>query len=127
MTSMANDLEEAISGHSFIVNTFMAIVNTAQQPEGARSCLIVNSANEFGQSEPGIANVLADSLQRFAEIWVDAITKAQAQGDISTDSDPDALANYLMMSLSGLRTMIKAGADKQAAQEMATLTLRTLG
>ena len=57
MTSMANDLEEAISGHSFIVNTFMAIVNTAQQPEGARSCLIVNSANEFGQSEPGIANV----------------------------------------------------------------------
>ena len=125
--SMEKNLAEATSGRSFIINTFAAIVNTAQQLEGARGCLIVNSANEFGQSEPGVANILSEGLERFAGIFMDAVVKAQAEGDISTDSDPEALANYLMMSLTGLRTMIKAGADKRVAEEAVTLTLRTLG
>ena len=123
---MANDLKEAKSGRSFIEDTFGGVADTAQQPEGAKGCLIANSANEFGQREPALAVPVSDGLNRFARIFTDAIVKAQAEGSISADADPRALGNYLIGTMNGLRTMIKAGADRRSAKGMVTLILKAL-
>lgn len=123
---MAKDLEEAKSGRSFIEDTFGGVANTAQQPEGAKGCLIANSANEFGQREPVLAVPVADGLNRFARVFMDAVVKAQAEGSISADADPRALGNYLVGTMNGLRTMIKAGADRRSAKGMVTLILKAL-
>ena len=123
---MAKDLEEAKSGRSFIEDTFGGVANTAQQPEGAKGCLIANSANEFGQREPVLAVPVADGLNRFARVFMDAVVKAQAEGSISADADPRALGNYLVGTMNGLRTMIKAGADRRSAKGMVSLILKAL-
>lgn len=123
---MAKDLEEAKSGRSFIEDTFGGVANTAQQPEGAKGCLIANSANEFGQREPVLAIPVVDGLNRFARIFTEAVVKGQAEGSISTDVDPRALGNYLIGTMNGLRTMIKAGADRRSAKGMVTLILKAL-
>lgn len=123
---MAQELEEAKSGRSFIENTFAEVADTAQQPEGAKGCLIANSASEFGQREPALASPVRDGLNRFAKIFTDAIVKAQADGSISADADPRALGTYLIGTMNGLRTMIKAGADRRSAKGMVTLILKAL-
>jgi len=123
---MAKDLEEAKSGRSFIEDTFGSIANTAQEPEGAKGCLVGNSVIEFGQREPALSPPLREGLSRFARIFMNAVKKAQADGSISTDADPLALGNYLVGTMNGLRTMIKAGADKRSAKGMVTLILKAL-
>ncbi len=123
---MAKELKEAKSGRSFIEDTFGGVADTAQQPEGAKGCLIANSANEFGQRKPALATPVRDGLNRFARIFTDAVVKAQAEGSISADADPRALGNYLIGTMNGLRTMIKAGADRHSAKGMVTLILKAL-
>ncbi|MBI5823401.1 MAG: TetR/AcrR family transcriptional regulator [Chloroflexi bacterium] len=123
---MTQELENASSGRSFIEDTFVSIANTAQQPEGAKGCLVGNSANEFGQREPALTAPVTDGLNRFARVFTDAVVKAQAEGSISADADPLALGNYLVGTMNGLRMMIKAGADKRSAKGMVTLILKAL-
>jgi TetR/AcrR family transcriptional repressor of nem operon len=120
---MAKELAGSESGRSFIEDTFQAVANTAQQSEGARGCLIANSANEFGQREPTLAIPVADGLQRFSRVFMEAVQRAQSEGSISAEADPRAMANYLLGTMNGLRTMIKAGADKRSAKGMVTLIL----
>jgi TetR/AcrR family transcriptional repressor of nem operon len=62
---MIKELADAESGRSFIEHTFIEVANSAREPEGAKGCLIANSANEFGQREPELAIPVADGLQRF--------------------------------------------------------------
>lgn len=123
---MAKEADEAESRRMFIEHTFGAVANTAQRPEGAKGCLIANSANEFGQREPALAKLIADGLQRFTRVFVDVVKRAQSEGGISAEADPRALANYLLGTMNGLRTMIKAGADKRSAKGMVTLILKAL-
>jgi TetR/AcrR family transcriptional repressor of nem operon len=123
---MVKELSEAESGRGFIENTFNEVASSARESEGTKGCLIANSANEFGQREPEFSVPVAEGLQRFTQVFMDAIIRAQSEGDISNDADPHALANYLMGTMNGLRTMIKAGTDKRSAKGMVTLILKAL-
>lgn len=123
---MAQELNEAPSGRNFIEATFEAVANTAQQAEGTKGCLIANSANEFGQKEPALALPVAHGLQRFAQVFREAVVRGQAEGEITAEADPSALANYLLGTMNGLRTMIKAGTDQPAAKGMVPLILKAL-
>jgi TetR/AcrR family transcriptional regulator, transcriptional repressor for nem operon len=125
-TNMENELNAASSGRRFIENMFDTIANTAQQVEGAKGCLMVNSANEFGQRDPAIASSLDEGLLLFTKVFIKAVKRAQSEGEISADADPHAIANYLHVCISGLRTMIKAGADKASAKGTVALILEAL-
>lgn len=125
-TNMERELNTAKSGRSFIENLFDTIANTAQQAEGAKGCLMVNSVNEFGQRDPAIAISLDDNLQLFTKIFMTAVKRAQSEGDISADIDPHAIASYLHVGVSGLRTMIKAGADRKSTKGTVSLLLKAL-
>lgn len=125
-TRMRTALGEGTSGRRFIEETFMAVARTAQRPDGARGCLIANSASELGQREPALAAPVADGLGRFTRIFTDAVTRAQAAGEIPAEADPRALASYLVACMNGLRTVIKAGADRRSAKGTVKLMLRAL-
>jgi TetR/AcrR family transcriptional regulator, transcriptional repressor for nem operon len=123
---MEGELNAASSGRRFIENLFDTIANTAQQAQGEKGCLMVNSANEFGQRDPTITISLNEGLLLFTKIFIEAVKRAQAEGEISADADPRVIANYLHVSVSGLRTMIKTGADKKSAKETVALILKAL-
>ncbi len=125
-SNMTKQLDEATSGSSFIETLFESVADTAQQPVGAKGCLMVNSINEFGQKEATIALSLEESINIFTKLFVKAAERAQSEGDISADSDPRAIATYLHVAMSGLRTMIKAGADKNAARGTVRLILKAI-
>lgn len=119
-------LDASSSGRTFIEETFLSVAETARSPAGARGCLVANSASELGQREPALAGPVADGLARFARIFLEAVTRAQGAGEIPAKADPRALASYLVACMNGLRTMIKAGADRRTARSMVKLMLKAL-
>lgn len=125
-TNMEKELNASRSGRSFIENMLDTIASTAEQEEGAKGCLMVNSANEFGQKDSVIATSLEDGLQLFTKVFIKAVKRAQSEGGISAGADPHVIVNYLHVSISGLRTMIKTGADKKSIKGTVTLILKAL-
>jgi len=125
-SNMAKQLDEAKSGRSFIENLFISIIETAEQPEGAKGCLMINSINEFGQKDADIALSLEESVNIFTKLFVKVVKRAQAEGDISPEADPYIIANYLHVAVSGLRTMIKAGADKSSVTNTVKMLLKAI-
>jgi len=124
--NMAKILDEAKSGRGFIEDLFTSIANTAQQPEGAKGCLMVNSVSEFGQRDSSITVSLDSNLSRFTELFAQAIRRAQAEGDIAPEADVGTIATYLHVALSGLRTMIKAGIDRNSTKNTVKLILKAV-
>jgi TetR/AcrR family transcriptional repressor of nem operon len=125
-SSMRTSLLGGASPRRFIEETFMAVARTAESPAGDRGCLVANSASELGQRDPSLATPVANGLARFTDVFREAVARAQAAGEISADSEPRALATYLVTCMNGLRTLIKAGASRRAAIETARLMLKAL-
>ena len=92
----------------------------------ARGCLVLNTANEFARRDPRIAEAVAVGLGRFHEVLLAAVHRAQREGDIPSDHDAVTLANYLVSSMSGLKTLSKAGADEASLRGIIGQVLKSL-
>lgn len=126
-SELNHGLKEAKSGRRFIESVFQAVAETAQQPEGEKGCLVGNSASELGQRDTVFAKPVAQGLRGLGEVFKAALKRAQTEGDVPPHADLNALASYLVSSMTGLRTLIKAGLDKRAARSMVPLILKAVG
>lgn len=120
---LGGNLKRARSGRRFIEDVFRFVANTAQEPAGAKGCLVGNSANEFGQRDAVFAKPVAQGLRGLGDLFKAALKRAQSEGDVAADVDINAMASYLVSAMTGLRTIIKSGLDKRTAQSMVPLIL----
>lgn len=119
-------LRQAASGRDFIETLFYDVANETSGPEARRGCLLMNTANEFSQTDPEIASLVADSLDAITTIFEQAIHQAQQEGLIATRNDARTLAVYLLSCMSGLKNMVKAGADRETIKRIVKITLAIL-
>ena len=104
-------LESASSGHTFIVDTLTWAIEEAFAGADPRGCLVMNTATELAQRDPVIAAEVARGLRTFHSIFAAGVARGQAEGSIREDRHADVLASYLVTTMGGLRTMVKAGTD----------------
>ncbi len=78
------------------------------------------------QTDPEIAGLVSGSIESLTNVFELAIQQAQQQGEIPSDKDARTLATYLVSSMSGLRNMVKAGADRETVKRIADITLSAL-
>jgi len=123
---MQVQLQKTGSGKTFITTLFHNVSNETTGPDARRGCLLMNTASEFAQSDPDIAKLVSSSIDKFTNVFELAIQQAQQQGDISSDKDSQTLATYLVSSMSGLRNMVKAGADRKTVKQIADVVLSAL-
>lgn len=116
-------LHAAPSGRRFIETFLHSVVKEVQEPRG---CLVMNTASEFAQAEPEIAEDVAQSVERFRTILQAAVERAQQEGDIPQDRDSRMLASYLVSSMSGLKVQSKAGADAKTLKGIIAVILKAL-
>lgn len=119
-------LRRAPSGRVFIENCLRSLAEEARGPDQPRGCLIMNTATEFAGRDPTVARLVLKSAEQLSTIFAEAVRQAQAEGDIPADRDARALALYLMAGISGLRTLVKAGASPRAVEEIARVAMRAL-
>lgn len=119
-------LAEAVSGIQFIEQFFQEVAKETKGTNARRGCLVMNTATEFAQSDPIISKLVKRGTTSFRDMFEKAILRAQAEGDISEEKNSKVLATYLMTSMSGLKTQIKAGATADEVESITKIILSAL-
>ncbi|MEP9360084.1 TetR/AcrR family transcriptional regulator [Sphingomonas sp. KR3-1] len=94
--------------------------------EAERGCLGVSSVVEFGCSAPDLVKIREAAGGKLARAVKAALAKAQAQGDVAADLDLDALARFLIASISTLRLAARSGVGRADRAALVDLTMRAL-
>jgi TetR/AcrR family transcriptional repressor of nem operon len=124
--NMEDMLSKADSGLEFIQQFFQEVAKETRGKNARRGCLVMNTATEFSQSDPVISRLVKRGTTSFRDTFESAILRAQAEGDIPETIDSKVLATYLMSSMSGLKTQIKAGASADEVKSITKIILSTL-
>jgi len=125
-SSMLSDLDQSDSARDFIESAFFSVADEAGKPGDKQGCLLMNTASEFAQRDPVVARLVSTGTEKLNKVFLTAVKRAQQEGDISPENDSQALANYLISSMSGLKTMVKAGMNKKTTKDVVELTLKAL-
>ncbi len=108
--TMQADLQAGLSaapnGRAFIAAVLDQIISEPQPPKG---CLIFNTASEFGQVDEKVAAQVRQIFARVREVLIQAIELDRSAGRMTADQNAQDLANFLMASIAGLRTLLKGG------------------
>ncbi|GAQ56422.1 TetR/AcrR family transcriptional regulator [Streptomyces acidiscabies] len=102
----------ALPGVRAVVRRFAA--EATGDPDRRRGCLIVNTAAELAPHDPAAARLVEAGWEQLETLLHSALVRAQAQGELTQDRDPRALARMLLVFLQGLRIIGKASTDPTA-------------
>jgi len=119
-------LDSSDSVKQFIANFLEGVIAEAKNSSGRKGCLLVNTANELSQRDTDIAKAVTDGTGNVAKLFQQAIELGKQKKEISVDTSTEHLVSYLITSISGLRTMIKAGAEKSTLKPVTDLIIKTL-
>ncbi|MGK5554142.1 TetR/AcrR family transcriptional regulator [Actinomadura kijaniata] len=98
----------------------------AEETEDGLGCLVVNTMVELAPRDPGIAEELRRDYDRRLAALRDAFAAAQGAGEIGRDRDPTALAHFVIATVSGMRTVARAGGDRDALEGIADSAMNAL-
>jgi TetR/AcrR family transcriptional repressor of nem operon len=91
-----------------------------------RGCLLANSAVELAPHDPEVAAKVSDYIRLTGDAFEGALERARDRGEIHPDSDPRALASFLVTTLHGLRLLARAGAEREILEDAVRVALGTL-
>ncbi len=124
--NLSRDLELSTSALRFIENTFNNVADQAPLKTSQRGCFLMNTASEFAQKDDEIALLTKSGLKRIETVFARAIEIAQMDGEISRAKPARSLANFLICSMSGLKTMAKAGVDQAILKDVVKTIIASL-
>ena len=97
------------------------VVETADQP-----CLGVSSIYEFGASRPDLKEINALLARSLRDAMVARVRDAQREGDVASNLTPEAVAEFLIANIAGIRVAGRGGADRASLTSLADMALRAL-
>ena len=126
VTEATKGLMEANSPIEFIHNALIQNAKEARNPDAKKGCFIMNTVVEFAQRDPKISKIVTAHLTAMKKVFTQAISLAQAHGDISREASPIELADYLITTIIGLKTQVKSGASGSKIKKIANITISSL-
>ncbi|MCC4118153.1 TetR/AcrR family transcriptional regulator [Aromatoleum toluclasticum] len=123
---MGEGLSQAASPLAFIREMLLSNAAEARQEGPRRGCLIMNTATEFAGRDPAVAGLVSTAARDFAGMFRQAVEKAQARGEIPATANSEVLAHYLLTTMAGLRTMVKARLPAEKLEEVVALAVQAL-
>ncbi|MET8698769.1 TetR family transcriptional regulator [Kitasatospora sp. NPDC004723] len=102
---------------------------SATDGEGGRrrGCFVTNTAVELAPHDPDAARRVEANLAHLETVLTTALVRAQAQGELSEDRDPHAIARMLLVLFQGMRVIGKAGDGSARLRDAAGQALALLG
>jgi TetR/AcrR family transcriptional regulator, transcriptional repressor for nem operon len=86
-----------------------AIVADIIADSEGRGCLMAKSSVELGGADSDVDRLVGESLRRWQSDLADCLVEAQADGSITAEADPHALATALLALLRGLEVLRRGG------------------
>lgn len=90
---------------------------------GRRGCFLGNCAAELPRHDRGALARVRQGLARTEATFRDALARAKERGEISSSTDVDALARFLISAFQGLRLIGKANPDRAVLEDIAKTIL----
>ena len=94
------------------------IVEDACNGKAKHGCLTVNALLELSRHDDDISARLRgyNARVRKAVAWL--VSDAQAEGDVSTERDPNEMASFIVNNIWGLRVMCKSQPDRASLESV---------
>lgn len=123
---LESDLKDAESGITFIQQAFSSIADEAKKENEQKGCLVINTANEFGQKDTEVAHIVKQSIDKFESIFLKAIKRAQTEGAIPLTKNAKVLSQYLVGNMGGIKSMVKAGMSRKQINQIVEVIIESL-
>jgi TetR/AcrR family transcriptional repressor of nem operon len=107
----------------------VAVVDDEVNDPQRRGCLATNATLELAGQDEAVAKWVAHNFQRLHKALEKLIRSGQQAGEISTDKNPRALANFFVSTMQGLRVLSKgtsAAQRRQCLMDVVNVALDTL-
>ena len=114
------------SGVKFIKDVLLSSAEEAKGIEIPKGCLIMNTATEFAQSNAAISKAVNRGIETFRSIFLTALKKARENKEISKDVDLNQLSSYIVSSMSGIKSMVKGGADEKSIHSIVDIVMKSI-
>ncbi|QXN95747.1 TetR/AcrR family transcriptional regulator; helix-turn-helix transcriptional regulator [Nocardia iowensis] len=99
---------------------------TSLADESRKGCLMTNTAVEL-PSDEGARRLVASGLETMETVLTSALLRARAQGELSADRDPVALARFIVTLLQGIRVVGKTPVRRRFLDDTVEQALTLLG
>jgi TetR/AcrR family transcriptional regulator, transcriptional repressor for nem operon len=110
----------------FIKAVFAGLADEASAGRDRKGCLVMNSASEFAQTDREVAKIVSATLRKMASVFEDALTAGKKSGEVGKHVNPRETALFLVNSIAGMKTMIKAGHSKEELLCLGAAVMRQL-
>jgi TetR/AcrR family transcriptional repressor of nem operon len=94
---------------------------TREQHE--RGCLLLSANLQRDPKDAVVREFLRNNQARVEAIFVQALLRAQKQGELSPKDDPSALARFFIVTIQGMRAMARLKSDRRALEQVARVAL----
>ncbi|WP_405486046.1 TetR/AcrR family transcriptional regulator [Nocardia sp. NBC_00511] len=101
-------------------------VSEASSDSRVLGCMVVNSAVELGPHDATIARLVESSWAHLETTLTAALLRARAQGELGPDSDPRALARFLLVFFQGLRVIERTPESTARLRDAARVAVSVL-
>lgn len=104
----------------------MGLFQSGSAENAQWGCLIGNCAGELAAHDAPARKRLRRSMQRIEDLLRTAIERACRNGELSPETDPDALAQFLMTQAQGMRLVAKTKPPQHMLERIVATTLSIL-
>src|SRR5690606_23421148 len=102
---------------------FAGAIDMVTKPGAGDGCLLVHGALASGPTAGAVRAHLAHRRQGAEAVVCQRLERAKSEGDLPPDSDPAALANFLMTMIWGLSVQAAGGATRDQLRQAADAAL----
>ena len=100
--------------------------HTAAQASCQKGCLISTATGELLPDDEEARTRVAAYYDSLIALFADAVKRAQAEGSIARDRDPQAIARFLQTLVQGMRFVAKTGVDERVLREIVATAMISL-
>ncbi|MEM7343424.1 MAG: helix-turn-helix domain-containing protein [Chloroflexota bacterium] len=119
--------EKALTSPMAVIKTmFEQRVQASLADEERNGCFAVNSAIELSGQDEAVTTRSEETCQEMILMFQTLLQQAQQAGELRSEQDVEALAQYLANAMFGIRVMSKMKPDKQTLMNVVNLTLSVL-
>jgi AcrR family transcriptional regulator len=100
-----------------------ALVHFAERKDlsSTDGCMGINAICEFGMRDEDVTGIIRSAARIQRHATMDALRRAQAEGELDAQADLESLADFFESTLAGIRIAAKAGKTRPALKRIAEI------
>jgi AcrR family transcriptional regulator len=114
----------APTAREVVKNLLLRVADMQTDPANPPGCLLVAGGLTCGAGAESVPFELAARRARSEDLLRGRFERAKAEGDLSADSDPAALARYLSALIAGMGVLASSHASRNDLREVALVSLK---